>query len=223
MTWAMSTKPPSNSGCSKLHDARANDFAQAKEFAGKLEPFLNTRVLSWAVQVLVIEEKEVRYTMPNALQRMPVGHRHGPKTRSDVSPGGSPPARRLAAGVIRRIRSNEFFQRCFRDKGGSIRIEGGWFRIGFLEWKIFQTAMLRSCVRKLRMTNIRMSNEVVKKFFREKLQLCAAVGGLGAAASSCSGRSPAFLPKPVLGSGKWKVVNRFRQEKWRALACGGEA
>src|SRR5262245_60586044 len=37
---------------------KTNDFAQAKEFAGKLEPFLNSRVLSWAVQVLAIEEKE---------------------------------------------------------------------------------------------------------------------------------------------------------------------
>ena len=37
---------------------KTNDFAQAKELAGKLEPFLNTRVISWAVQVLAIEEKE---------------------------------------------------------------------------------------------------------------------------------------------------------------------
>jgi hypothetical protein len=36
---------------------KTNDFAQAKEFARKLEPFLNSRVLSWAVQILATEEK----------------------------------------------------------------------------------------------------------------------------------------------------------------------
>lgn len=37
---------------------KTNDYAQAREFAAKAEGFLNTRVLSWAVQVLAIEEKE---------------------------------------------------------------------------------------------------------------------------------------------------------------------
>jgi hypothetical protein len=37
---------------------KTNDFAQAKEFASKAESFLDTRALSWSVQVLAIEEKE---------------------------------------------------------------------------------------------------------------------------------------------------------------------
>ena len=37
---------------------KTNDFAEAKELAAKLEPFLNTRVLSWVVQTLAIEERE---------------------------------------------------------------------------------------------------------------------------------------------------------------------
>ncbi len=37
---------------------RTNDFAGAKEIAGKLDVFLNTRVLSWTVQILATEEKD---------------------------------------------------------------------------------------------------------------------------------------------------------------------
>src|SRR4051794_2653088 len=48
---------------------KTNDFAQAKEFAGKVEPFLNTRVLSWAVQVLAIEEKEGVEAAQAAIER----------------------------------------------------------------------------------------------------------------------------------------------------------
>ena len=34
---------------------KTNNFAQAKEYARKLEPFLNTRVLTWTVQILAVE------------------------------------------------------------------------------------------------------------------------------------------------------------------------
>jgi len=37
---------------------RKNDFSGAKEIAGKLDVFLNTRVLSWSVQILATEEKD---------------------------------------------------------------------------------------------------------------------------------------------------------------------
>lgn len=59
----------SKEGCRELEEiarrlgqvasaVKTNDFAQAKEFTRKLEPFLNTRVLSWAVQILATEERE---------------------------------------------------------------------------------------------------------------------------------------------------------------------
>jgi hypothetical protein len=48
---------------------KTNDFAQAKEYARKLEPFLNTRVLTWAVQVLAIEEKEGAEAARQAIAR----------------------------------------------------------------------------------------------------------------------------------------------------------
>jgi len=37
---------------------KTNNFAQAKEYARKLEPFLNTRVLTWTVQILAVEERQ---------------------------------------------------------------------------------------------------------------------------------------------------------------------
>lgn len=49
---------------------KTNDFAQAKEFAGKVEPFLKTRVLSWAVQILAIEEKEGVAGARSAIERL---------------------------------------------------------------------------------------------------------------------------------------------------------
>lgn len=49
---------------------KTNDFAQAKEFAGKVEPFLKTRVLSWTVQILAVEEKEGVAAARSALERL---------------------------------------------------------------------------------------------------------------------------------------------------------
>jgi len=37
---------------------RTNDFARAKEIGGKLDSFLNTRVLSWFVKILATEEND---------------------------------------------------------------------------------------------------------------------------------------------------------------------
>lgn len=51
---------------------KTNDFAQAKEFAGKVEPFLKTRVLSWTVQILAIEEKEGVAGARSAIERLKV-------------------------------------------------------------------------------------------------------------------------------------------------------
>ncbi len=46
-----------------------NDFSRAKEFAAEAGNFLNTRVISWAVQVLVIEEKEGVESARAAIER----------------------------------------------------------------------------------------------------------------------------------------------------------
>lgn len=48
---------------------KTNDYPQAREFAAKAEGSLNTRVLSWAVQILAIEEKDGVEAAKAAIER----------------------------------------------------------------------------------------------------------------------------------------------------------
>ena len=87
--------------------------------------------------------------------------------------------RELGRGTEKSV--NGFVKVFFREKGGAFQNEGEWFRVGFSKWKNFPKSGATVLVFA---TGRRSGKKCVKKFGQQKLQLCAAVGGLGATVCS---------------------------------------